>query len=175
MLRRVTYVVGALALSVVAFLLLVVVGMRTKSPPVLRLVRRVNRSVSNPIQMRSAGRPGAYASIIHHRGRISGQRYETPVGAEATDDGFVIALPYGTTTDWLKNLLADGTATIVNEGETFEVDQPEVRPLASEIARFPTADQRNLRRFRVEQCVRVRRVDRSGAAGLPIEAVPPHS
>jgi deazaflavin-dependent oxidoreductase (nitroreductase family) len=113
--------------------------------------------------MKSAGRPGAYASIIRHRGRTSGQLYETPVGAEATGDGFVIALPYGTTTDWLKNLLADGTATIVNEGETYEVDQPEVRTLDSEMDRFPTADQRNLRRFRVEQCVRVRRVDRAGS------------
>ena len=163
MLRRVVYLVGTLVLLAVTFLALVMVGMRTKSPRVLRFVRRMNRAVSNPIQMRSAGHPGAYASIIRHRGRISGQHYETPVGAEATDDGFVIALPYGTTTDWLKNLLADGTATIVNEGETYEVDRPEVRPLASEIGRFRTADQRNLRRFRVEQCVRVRRVDRSGS------------
>lgn len=161
--RRVAYLVGAMVLGVLTFLTLVMVGMRTKSPRVLRFVRRVNRAVSNPIQMRSAGHPGAYASIIRHRGRISGQRYETPVGAEATDDGFVIALPYGTTTDWLKNLLADGTATIVNEGETYEVDRPEVRSLASEIDRFRTADQRNLRRFRVEQCVRVRRVDRSAS------------
>ena len=163
MLRRFAYLCGALALSVVTFLILVMVGMRTKSPRVLRVVRVVNRSVTNPVQMRSAGRPGAYTSIIRHRGRISGQQYETPVGAEAADDGFVIALPYGTTTDWLKNLLAEGTATIVNEGETYEVDQPEVRSLDSEIARFSAADQRNLRRFGVEQCVRVRRVDRSGS------------
>jgi deazaflavin-dependent oxidoreductase (nitroreductase family) len=162
MLRRVVYLVGALVLSVVTFLTLVVVGMRTKSPRVLRFVRRMNRAVSNPIQMRSAGHPGANASIIRHRGRTSGQPYETPVEAETTDDGFIIAMPYGTTTDWLKNLLAAGTATIVHEGETFEVDQPEVRPLASEIAWFPAADQRTLHRFRVEHCVRVRRVDRSG-------------
>ncbi len=161
MLRRFACLVGALVFSVVTCLILVVVGMRTKSPRVLGLVRRVNRAVSNPIQMRSAGQPGAYASIIRHRGRISGQPYETPVGAETTDDGFIIALPYGTTTDWLKNLVAAGTAIIVNEGETYEVDQPEVKPLASEIAGFSAADQRILRRFRVEQCVRVRRLHSS--------------
>ncbi len=163
MLRRAAYLVGALLLTVLTFLALVMVGMRMKSPRALHLVRRVNRAVTNPIQMRSAGQPGAYASIIRHRGRISGQRYETPVAAETTDDGFVIALPYGTTADWLKNLLADGMATIIDEGETYEVDQPEVRPLASEIDWFPVADQGNLRRFRVEQCVRVRRVDRAGS------------
>ena len=163
MLRRTAYLVCAVVLCTVAYLAVVVVGMRAKSPQLLGLVRRVNRAVTNPIQMRSAGNPGAYASIIRHRGRTSGQRYETPVAVEAADDGFVIALPYGTTTDWLMNLLAAGTATIVTEGETYEVDQPEVKPLASEIARFSTAVQRNLRRFRVEQCVRVRLVDRAGS------------
>ena len=152
-----------MVLALLTSVAVVIVGMRNKSPLVLRLVRRMNRAVTNPMQMKSAGHPGAYASIIRHRGRISGQQFETPVAAEATDDGFVIALPYGTTTDWLKNLLASGTATIVHEGETYAVDQPEVRPLASEVAWFPTADQRNLRGFRVEQCVRVRRLDRSGS------------
>jgi hypothetical protein len=164
MLLRAACFVGALVLGVAVYAAVVVVGMRTKSPKALRIVRRVNRAVVNPMQMRSAGQPGAYASIIRHRGRTSGRVHETPVGAEATDDGFVIALPYGTTTDWLKNLLASGTATLVTEGGTYEVDQPEVRPLASELAWFPPADQRNLRRFRVQQCVRVRRGDRSDTA-----------
>ena len=35
------------------------------------------------------------------------------MGAVAIDDGFVIALPYGPNTDWLKNVLASGSATIV--------------------------------------------------------------
>jgi len=163
MLRRAACLVGLLILSGAAYAAFVVFGMRTKSPKVLRTVRRVNRRFFNPMQMKSAGQPGAYASIIRHRGRTSGRLHETPVGAEATDDGFVIALPYGTTTDWLKNLLASGTATIVNEGGTYEVDRPEVTPLAAEIDWFPSADQQNLRRFAVDQCVRVRRVDAAGS------------
>ena len=174
MLQRAAYLVGALVVGLVAYAVVVMVGMRTKSPRALRVVRRVNRAVVNPMQMRSAGQVGAYASIIRHRGRVSGRLHETPVGAEATDDGFVIALPYGTATDWLKNLLASGTATIVNEGGTYEVDQPEVRPLASELSWFPPADQRNLHRFAVEQCIRVRRVDHDATAtpdqrgGVPV-------
>jgi len=175
MLRRAAYLVGAVVVGLVAYGAVVIIGMRTKSPRALRVVRRVNRAVVNPLQMRSAGQAGASASIIRHRGRVSGRLHETPVGAEATDDGFVIALPYGTTTDWLKNLLASGTATIVDEGETYEVDQPEVRPLASELSWFPPADQRNLHRFGVQQCIRVRRADRSatatpdGRGGVPVE------
>jgi deazaflavin-dependent oxidoreductase (nitroreductase family) len=164
MLLFLVYLVGALILAAMACLAVVMIGMRMKSRRVLRTVRRMNRRIINPRQMRSAGKPGASASVIRHRGRASGRFYETPVAAEPTDDGFVIALPYGTTADWLKNLLASGTATIVDEGQTYEVDQPALRPLEAEIAWFPPADRRNLRRFKVEQCVRVRRVGHAGAS-----------
>jgi len=153
---KVGVLVGAVLALVAAYACLVVVGMRTKSRGALRVVRRVNRAVINPLQLRSAGQPGAYASIIRHRGRVSGRLYENPVGAERTDDGFVIALPYGTSTDWLRNLLAAGTATVVHGGETFEVDHPVVGPLADEIDHFSAADRRNFPRFGVSDCVRVR-------------------
>lgn len=75
----------------------------SSTPCVLNAVRRVNRAIFNPLQMKSAGTPGAYASVIRHHGRTSGRPYETPVGAVTTDDGFVIVLVYGSNTDWLKN------------------------------------------------------------------------
>ena len=86
---------GALSLVVVAIALVFLLGMRAKSPFVLGPLVRLQRAVINPRQMRSAGSPGAYAAIIRHRGRTSGQPYETPVGVVAPDDGFLIALPYG--------------------------------------------------------------------------------
>jgi hypothetical protein len=73
MLQRAAYLVGALVVGLVAYAAVVMVGMRTKSPKALRVVRRVNRAVLNPMQMRSAGQVGAYASIIRHRGRVSGR------------------------------------------------------------------------------------------------------
>ena len=77
----------------------------------------------------------------------------------ATEDGFVIALPYGTQADWLKNVLASGTATIVDEGETYLVDLPEV-VLTSEAAQhFPPNEQRTHRLFAVDQTLQVRRVE----------------
>ncbi len=126
MLRRLTQLVVGLVFLLGVFVGVVLGGMRSKSPPVLNAVRRFNRSVSNPRQMATAGSPGAYASVIRHVGRTSGREYETPIGAIATEDGFVVALPYGANADWLKNLLASGSASIVNEGSTYRVDQPEV-------------------------------------------------
>lgn len=169
MLRRTAGFVGALFLALLTISIVFLLGMRTKSPPVLNAVRRVNRAVFNPRQMRSAGTPGAYASVIRHSGRTTGRPYETPVGAVASDDGFVIALPYGSQVDWLKNVLASGSATIVNEGDTYRVDQPEIIPIDVAAAHFPPKDQRSLRLFGVDQCLRVRRVEPGDAVGQPTD------
>ena len=102
--------------------------MRTKSPLVLRPIVALSRSVVNPRQLRRAGRPGAYASIIRHLGRRTGRAYETPVGVVPDGDAFLIVLPYGLRTQWLRNVLAAGEATLVTEGSTYRVDRPEVVP-----------------------------------------------
>ena len=167
MLRRTFTLVGALALVLLAFGVVFVLGMRTKSPLVQNAVRRANRDFFNPRQMGSAGTPGAYASVIRHRGRTSGRPYETPVGAEPTDDGFVIALPYGPHTDWVENVLASRSATIVDEGHTYLVGQPEIIAMEAAATHFPTKDQRSLRLFGVDQCLRVRRVEPEAPELLP--------
>jgi len=148
---------GALVAGLILVLLAFVLGMRAKSPVVLRAVRRFNRRFVNPRQMKTAGAPGAYAGVIRHIGRRSGRVYETPVGPFATDDGFVIALPYGASSDWVKNVLAAGSATLVTEGQTVEVGQPEIVPLGDVVDVLPRAERRNLRLFRVDQALRVRR------------------
>lgn len=164
MLRRTMRLVGALGLTLAIVAIVFLLGMRTKSPRVLDTVRRVNRAVFNPRQMESAGTPGAYASVIRHRGRTTGTPYETPIGAVPTEEGFVVALPYGTRSDWLKNLLAGGSAGLVHEGRTYLVDQPEVIPLEVAKEHFPLKEQRSMRLFGVDQCLRVRRVEVTDAA-----------
>jgi deazaflavin-dependent oxidoreductase (nitroreductase family) len=149
--------IGGVLLALVATGVVFVVGMRTKSPVVLDTVRRTSRAMK-PLALKSAGTPGAYASVIRHVGRTTGRAYETPVGAVAIDDGFVIALPYGPNTDWLKNVLASGSAIIVDEGNTYDVDRPELVPMAAAGAYFSPQDQRAHRMFGVDQCLRVRRL-----------------
>ena len=93
--KELTTVVVGLALLLVAIGVVFFVGMRTGSPLVRNAVRRFNRVVGNPHQMKTAGTPGAYASVIRHVGRKTGRFYETPMVPFATEDGFVIAWPYG--------------------------------------------------------------------------------
>lgn len=147
-------VAGVLVLALTGLFL--VNGMRRKSPVVLDAVRKVNRGVFNPRQMATAGTKDSYASIVRHTGRTSGTTYETPIGAVPTDDGFVIALPYGQRADWVQNVLASGTAEIVHHGETFGVDEPRV-VATDDVARFFTAaDQRAQRAFGVVDAIRLR-------------------
>jgi hypothetical protein len=130
--------------------------MRTKSPRLLRRVRLFNRSVTNRLQRRSAGRPGSSASLMRHRGRTSGRAHETPLVPFPIEGGFVIPLPYGTDTDWLKNVLAHGSAVLVTDGRTYDVDRPEVIPTDTVGDAFPPSEKRTHRMFGVTHCVRLR-------------------
>jgi deazaflavin-dependent oxidoreductase (nitroreductase family) len=133
-------------------------GMRSKNPIVLGAVIWVSRTWLNKVQMRTAGTPGAYAGVVRHVGRVSGRAYETPVSPVPTDDGFAIALVYGNRTSWLRNVLASGQATLVTEGETWEVDQPELVPMGTVERWFTPGDVRSLRRMRVVDALRLHRV-----------------
>jgi deazaflavin-dependent oxidoreductase (nitroreductase family) len=132
----------------------VVLGIRSKYPPVVNAVRRFARDTGNPQVMKRAGTPGGPASIIRHTGRSSGRSFETPVTPFQSDDGFLIALPYGPGTDWVKNILAAGSATLVHEGATYPVDRPEIVP-SSEAVQVFGARERFLSLFGVTEVLRL--------------------
>ncbi len=89
-----------------------------------RGVARFNKRVTNRIQ-------GVYAwllppwAVILHRGRRSGRLYRTPLFAFRRDRTLVIALLYGSESDWLRNLRAGG-GQVIRAGRTFTVGPPEV-------------------------------------------------
>ena len=151
-------VLAVLFLALTAIAIIYMLGIRSKNSTVRTAARRFHHTVGNPLQMRSAGTPGAHASVIRHQGRTTGRTYETPVWAAPTEDGFVIGIVYGARSDWLKNVLASGAAAIVHEGETYPVDRPEIVPMESARPYFPATTQRLQRPVRVDRCLRVRRV-----------------
>jgi deazaflavin-dependent oxidoreductase (nitroreductase family) len=156
-------VVGFLAAAVIIFVIYVF-GLRTKSPLVVNGVRKLSRATKGG-PMKSAGRPGAYASVVRHVGRTSGKQYETPVHAVRTDGGFIVALPYGASTDWVRNVLAQRSATISYAGIAYRVDRPEVLDLAAFEADFAPRERRTHRLFGVRQCLRVRQITADEPAG----------
>jgi deazaflavin-dependent oxidoreductase (nitroreductase family) len=162
-------ILATLALAVLGLVVLAiafVVGWRAKSGLVLGPIVWMSKKVMNPMQMRSAGTPGAYASIVRHRGRKSGADYETPIGVVAEGDAFLVALPYGSRAQWLRNVLAAGSAMLVHEGTTYHVDRPELIPLATVADRFSASDQKLFRWLRVEDCLRLHNAEYAEATGL---------
>lgn len=156
MLGQVLLVLGSVVLVLGALLGLLVLGMRAKSPLALAAVRRISR-LFNPLQMKTAGTPGAFASVIEHRGRSSGRAYSTPVGAVPSGEDFVISLPYGTGAHWVRNVIAAGAATLRTEGAVHRVERPELIPLREVEDCFSPADNRMHRLFGVDQVLLVRR------------------
>jgi hypothetical protein len=154
--RWLVRVVAGVLVMFVVLATVFLLGMRTKSPAVVDRVRWFNRAVTNRRVLRSAGSPGASASVIRHIGRVSGRPFETPVGPFAVGDDFVIALPYGRRADWLRNVLTSGSATLVHEGRTVPVHQPVVVPTAEVMSDLPSSEQRTLRLFGVDECLRLR-------------------
>jgi len=120
-------VVGLLVVALAGFLALVV-SMRTKNRRGLSAIRRFSKRFGRPIELRTAGEPGASAAVIRHVGRRSGAPYATPIGVYPMDDDFLVYLPYGPDVDWLRNIRAAGTAELKVEGRTHRVAPRIVEP-----------------------------------------------
>ena len=87
----------------------------------MRLLRWYNRR-----RLKRAGRQRSATAILTHVGRRSGRTYETPLGAAAYGDGFVLSLAYGPGTDWCRNVMAAETGTLAWKGQTYELVRPEI-------------------------------------------------
>lgn len=117
-------IIGGLLAGSLLLLAMFTVGFRTKFAPLHSAIRRFNRDVTNPRQLQRAGQPGSWASVVHHVGRTTGTPYRTPVVALPTESDFLFALPYGPTTDWVRNVLAAGSATLDHDGHTTQLTRP---------------------------------------------------
>ena len=111
--------------------------------PIPKVVGQWNRVGLNPVTKRIAPwMPGL--GVIVHRGRRSGKVYETPVNVFASRGGYVLALTYGTETDWVKNVLAAGGCELRTRGQVFHLTAPrlfhdenrrDIRPLERHVLR----------------------------------------
>jgi deazaflavin-dependent oxidoreductase (nitroreductase family) len=92
---------------------------------VQRRLARLNQVVSNRLVGRFfALLPGFGA--VYHRGRRSGREYRTPVKVFRDGDKYVIALPYGTDSDWVRNVMAAGGCELRVRGRRVPLTEPRV-------------------------------------------------
>lgn len=72
-------------------------------------------------------------AALGHRGRRSGRQYVVPIAVIPTDTSFLIALPWGPRTDWVRNVRAAGGCTVRWRGHDYACSEPEF--VDQEIAR----------------------------------------
>lgn len=87
--------------------------------PMPRWWGQVNKRVFNPGEIRRGVRP-----VLTHVGRSSGNVYRTPLAAYPVEDGYIFILVYGSGSDWVKNVLAAGTASLRIGGDEIDLTTP---------------------------------------------------
>lgn len=87
-----------------------------------RVLARFNRVVTNRVLVHMVGRRPF--GVIHHVGRSSGRRYQTVIFVFPAPEGFVVVLTYGSSADWVKNVIAAGRAELEYRGSTSAMVDP---------------------------------------------------
>lgn len=83
--------------------------------------------VTAPMTRAMAGRrwfPGW--AVVHHRGRKTGRALSVPVAVIVTPEVFVINLPWGAGTNWVRNVVAADGCVVRWKGTDHAVTRPEL-------------------------------------------------
>jgi deazaflavin-dependent oxidoreductase (nitroreductase family) len=84
-----------------------------------------NRRVTNRVTGRFATWAPGFGVVVH-RGRRSGRTYRTPVNVFTTPDGYMVALTYGTESDWVRNVMAEGGCELETRGRVLHLGSPRI-------------------------------------------------
>jgi hypothetical protein len=95
----------------------------TGESSVLQALARVTAPLARPLAGR---RFFPLWAVMHTRGRRSGRELAIPVVVRRTSVGFVIPLPFGDGTQWVRNVIAADGCSVRWAGEDHALVQPEV-------------------------------------------------
>lgn len=118
--------------------------------PMPRWMGRVNRRVFNPREIAKGERP-----VLSHVGRTSGRIYRTPLDAHPVEGGYVFVLVYGAGCDWVRNVLAAGSAQLTLGDEVIELVRPRVIDRTEADAALPASVARPPRLLRIDEFLRM--------------------
>lgn len=97
---------------------------------------RFNRVVTNRLAAPFAAHLPGFA-LLHHQGRVTGDRYSTPLNAWRRGQVIVVALTYGAGVDWLRNATARPPSIMVIRGAPTRVGRPRVLTTEEGMAAMP--------------------------------------
>ena len=112
---------------------------------------QINTRVFNPRSLR-----GNRYQAIRHVGRSSGREYRTPLEAVPVDGGYVMMLVYGSKSDWVRNVLAAGSATLEADGKLVELTDPQLLTADEAFARLPAGTKRPPKLLKIDEFLMMR-------------------
>ena len=90
-----------------------------------RRLARFNRVFANRLLGPALPALPGFGAVLH-RGRRSGRPYRTPVMVFRSGELYVFALPYGSDSDWVKNVLAAGGCGLRTRGSGVRLVEPRI-------------------------------------------------
>ena len=100
-------------------------------------IRIFNKHITNRLLHRFSNCSYGPFAVIRHVGRRSGKLYETTIMIEPMGESFVIALTYGESVDWYRNVLAAGHCTVLWHGKEHALGKPEPSDVKAALTAFP--------------------------------------
>jgi deazaflavin-dependent oxidoreductase (nitroreductase family) len=91
--------------------------------PIPRAIAVFNRDWTNRLVRTFAGSVPPFGMILH-QGRRTGRPYETPIMIFRAPDGYVVALTYGASSEWVRNVLAAGECEAIVRGRHVVLTDP---------------------------------------------------
>ena len=119
-------------------------------------VRIFNKYVTNRVLRVFASLSFGPFAIVRHVGRRSGKPYETVIMVWPTGEGFVMALTYGKSVDWYRNILAAGGSSVFWHRKSSAVGKPEQIDAQTALTAFPALFRLVLGRVGLRDFVRVK-------------------
>ncbi len=114
--------------------------------PMPRWWARMNKWMFNPRELKKGERP-----VIIHVGRTSGREYQTPLDAHAIEGGYLFVPVYGVTSDWVRNVLAAGSARLRLGDEVVSLTAPRLVDEATAFALLPEGTTRPPAWLKIDQ------------------------
>ncbi len=148
-------IVGIVVIEQIFETVLTMWAFKSRNPRVLRWLIWYHKHVENPVMVRFFSGRSSRDALLHHVGRRSGKTYATPLTAHRSEDTIIIPLPYGTETDWLRNLQAAGQGVVELEDRSFTVNEPEVVPIDQVMPLLPPFVARIVKLHETEHAVRL--------------------
>lgn len=89
--------------------------------PLPKWLAQLNKRTFNKLEIKRGKRP-----VLIHVGRSSGTTYHTPLDAHPVEGGYIFIMNYGADSDWVRNILAAGSARLKVGGDLVELESPRV-------------------------------------------------